>query len=92
MPRLLQALVLGPLLSRPSNKHMRIVALKPNKDLARMNELFEAGRLLPVIDRSGRASTPKCLKRSGSLARAITRARCGHHHGLSVERMSWKAR
>lgn len=49
-PRLLQALVLGPLMSRLYNKHVRIVTLKPNKDLAYMNELFEAGKLAPVID------------------------------------------
>ena len=49
-PRLLQALVLGPLISRLYNKHVRIVTLKPNKDLAYMNELFEAGKLLPVIE------------------------------------------
>ncbi len=48
--RLFQALVLGPLLSRLYNKHVRIVILKPNKDLAYMNELFEAGKLVPVID------------------------------------------
>jgi len=50
IPRLLQALVLGPLISRLFNKHLRIVALKPNKDLALLNELFEAGQLVPVID------------------------------------------
>ena len=48
--RLLQALVLGPLMSRLYNKHVRIVTLKPNKDLAYMNELFEAGKLVPVTD------------------------------------------
>jgi len=50
IPRLLQALVLGPFMSRLYHKHLRIVALKPNKDLNYMNELFEAGKLLPVID------------------------------------------
>jgi NADPH:quinone reductase-like Zn-dependent oxidoreductase len=50
IPRLLQAFVLGPLISRLSNKHIRIVTLKPNKDLAYMNELFEAGNLVPVLD------------------------------------------
>ncbi len=50
--RLLQVWMLGPLISRLANKHIRLVMLKPNKDLAFMNELFEAGKLVPVIDRS----------------------------------------
>ena len=48
--RLLQALLLGPLISMISKKNIRIVLLKPNKDLAYMNQLFEAGKLKPVID------------------------------------------
>ncbi|HSL20324.1 MAG TPA: zinc-binding dehydrogenase [Vicinamibacterales bacterium] len=48
---MLQLLVFSPLLSRLFNKHLRIVFLKPNKDLAYLNELFEAGRVVPVIDR-----------------------------------------
>ena len=47
---LLQALALGPLLSRIRRRHVRIVTLKPNKDLAYMNGLFEAGELTPVLD------------------------------------------
>jgi len=31
-------------------KHIRLVALKTNKDLAYMNELFESGKVKPVID------------------------------------------
>jgi NADPH:quinone reductase-like Zn-dependent oxidoreductase len=50
IPRIVQTLLLGRLMSRLYNKHMRIVGLKPNKDLAYMNELFEAGKLVPVID------------------------------------------
>jgi NADPH:quinone reductase-like Zn-dependent oxidoreductase len=50
IPRVLQALVLGPLISQLYNRRMRIVGLKPNKDLGYMNELFEAGHLAPVID------------------------------------------
>jgi len=50
MVRLLQALFLGPWISMISKKHIRIVALKPNKDLSYMNELFEAGKVKPVID------------------------------------------
>lgn len=48
--RLLQALVLGPLISMINKKHIRIVALKTNKDLLYMNGLFEAGKVKPVID------------------------------------------
>ena len=50
MGRLLQALLLGPWISMIRKKHIRIVALKPNKDLAYMNGLFEAGKVKPVID------------------------------------------
>ena len=50
MARLLQALVVGPWIRLFNKKHIRIVALKLNKDLAYMNELFEAGKVKPVID------------------------------------------
>ena len=49
-PRLSQAFVMGPLTSRVYHKHLRLVGLRPNKDLNYMNELFEAGKLLPVMD------------------------------------------
>jgi NADPH:quinone reductase-like Zn-dependent oxidoreductase len=48
--RLLQAFILGPLISRITKKKIGIVALKPNKDLAYMKALFEAGKMKPVID------------------------------------------
>lgn len=50
MARLLQALVFGWWISMIHKKHIRIVALKLNKDLGYMNELFEAGKIKPVID------------------------------------------
>jgi NADPH:quinone reductase-like Zn-dependent oxidoreductase len=50
MARLFQALFLGPWISMISKKRIRIVGLKQNKDLAYMNELFEAGQVKPVID------------------------------------------
>jgi NADPH:quinone reductase-like Zn-dependent oxidoreductase len=50
MARLFQALLLWPWISMISKKKIHIVVLKPNKDLAYMNELFEAGKVKPVID------------------------------------------
>ena len=50
MIRLFQALLLGPLISKISKKNIRIVPLKQNRDLAYMNELFEAGKITSVID------------------------------------------
>ena len=50
LPRIFLALILGPWISMISKKNIRIVGLKPNKDLAYMNALFEAGKLKPVID------------------------------------------
>jgi len=64
---LLQTLMLGPLISRLSNKHARIVTLKPNKDLAYMNELFEAGKLVPVVGRQYKlADVPEAFRLYGT--------------------------
>ena len=58
---------MGPVISRLSGKRVRIVGLKPNKDLAYMNELFEAGKLVPVIDRSYElADVPDAFRRFGT--------------------------
>ena len=48
--RLFQALFLAPLIKLIHKKHIRIVALKTNKDLNYMNELFETGKVKAVID------------------------------------------
>ena len=48
--RLLQALLLKPLIAITLKKKIIIVMLRPNKDLAYMNELFETGKLKTVID------------------------------------------
>lgn len=50
LPRLLQAVILGPLIALLTNKKIRVVALEPNKDMNRINELFRAGKLECVLD------------------------------------------
>lgn len=47
---LFQLLLLKPWFSSFSAKNFHIVALKPNKNLAYINELFEAGKIKTVID------------------------------------------
>ncbi len=49
---LLQCFLLRPWISRFRKKNMRVVMLKPNKDLGYMEELFESGKMKPVIDGS----------------------------------------
>jgi NADPH:quinone reductase-like Zn-dependent oxidoreductase len=48
--RLLQAFIFSPWISWFTGKKLRVVALKANKDLAYLNKLFEAGKVIPVID------------------------------------------
>jgi NADPH:quinone reductase-like Zn-dependent oxidoreductase len=63
MKRLLHALFLIPLISAICKKKICFVALKPNKDLGYMNELFEAGKVKPVIDSTYPIEeVPKALK------------------------------
>jgi NADPH:quinone reductase-like Zn-dependent oxidoreductase len=50
MSCLLQTFVIGSLYSKLQKKKIKIVALKPNKDLQYINDLYEAGKLKPVID------------------------------------------
>jgi NADPH:quinone reductase-like Zn-dependent oxidoreductase len=50
MARLYQALLLWPWISMIQKKRLGIVVLKPNKDLGYMKELFEAGKVVPIID------------------------------------------
>ncbi len=47
---ILQSMFLGPLISI-TGKKMSILAHRPNKDLNFLKELFEAGTVIPVIDR-----------------------------------------
>jgi NADPH:quinone reductase-like Zn-dependent oxidoreductase len=50
IPRLLQSLVLGPWVSFTQKKSVRVVSLRPNKDLVYINQLYETGKIKPVID------------------------------------------
>jgi NADPH:quinone reductase-like Zn-dependent oxidoreductase len=66
MARLFQALLLGPWISITRNKKICLLSLKPNQGLADMNELFEAGKLVPVIDGPHRLSeVPKAFRHFG---------------------------
>jgi len=79
LPRLLQVAVLGPLISLLYKKHLRVVGLKPNKDLSYMNELFEAGKLVPVIDGQYELA---------DVAAALRRFGTGDHKGKIIVTMA----
>ncbi|MDA3847799.1 MAG: NAD(P)-dependent alcohol dehydrogenase [Vallitaleaceae bacterium] len=75
MSKLLQAFLIGPIISIFSKKKIRIVALISNKHLAYMNDLFEAGKIKPVIDETyNLEAVPQALKYFEA----------GHHKGKVV--------
>ena len=49
--RFFQTMLLGPWISMFGSKKMGTVGAKPNEGLAYVLELFEAGKVVPVIDR-----------------------------------------
>jgi NADPH:quinone reductase-like Zn-dependent oxidoreductase len=75
LPRLAQVALLGPLVSLVRKKRLRVVALKPNKDLGYMTELVEAGKVRPVVD--GRYTL-------GQAAEAMSYFGEGRHKGKLV--------
>ena len=75
MPRILQAGLLGPMLSVIEGKKLGLLAHKPNKDMAFINELFDTGKVKPVIDR--------CYPLS-EVAEALQYFGEGHHKGKVV--------
>jgi NADPH:quinone reductase-like Zn-dependent oxidoreductase len=81
MGRLFQAVFFGPWISMLSKKKIRLVLLKLNKDLAYMNELFEAGKVKPVIDGPYKLS---------EVPEAIRYFRDGNHKGKVVISMESK--
>ncbi|MGB5973448.1 MAG: NAD(P)-dependent alcohol dehydrogenase [Nodosilinea sp.] len=51
--RLFQVMILGPLISKMSDRTVKSLMVKPNStDLATLRELIEAGKIAPLIDRS----------------------------------------
>ncbi len=50
MFRLLQFPIFGWCIRRTTGKTVRLIMLKQNRDLLYLNERFEAGHLIPVID------------------------------------------
>lgn len=64
--RLIQAVAMGPLFSATTGKRIRLVSLKPNKDLGYINGLFESGALKCLIDGSyPLTEVPQALRRFG---------------------------
>jgi len=49
--RILQLVFLGSLISMTGSKKLTLIMHKPNKNLSILNELFESGKVKPVIDR-----------------------------------------
>ena len=50
MKHLLSIVLVGAPIRLMTGKSVRLVALKPNRDLPYLNERFEAGQLMPVLD------------------------------------------
>ena len=50
--RIIQAVALGPLLSRAGSRKIRVVMYKPGRDLPEPVEFMAAGNVTPVIDSS----------------------------------------
>ena len=50
LSRLVQFVIFGGFIRRATTKTFRLIMLKQNQDLPCLNERFEAGRLIPVID------------------------------------------
>ena len=49
--RILQLVFIGSLISMTGSKKLTLIMHKPNKDLNIIKELFESGKIRPVVDR-----------------------------------------
>ncbi len=75
MPRVFQCLVCGWWIARTRRKHIRILALKPNRGLDDMTELVEAGKVVPSIDETYPLR---------DVPQALRRFEAAHHKGKIV--------
>lgn len=50
VPLLFQFVIFGWWIRQTTNKTVRLILLRQNRDLAYLSERFEAGQLMPVID------------------------------------------
>ncbi len=73
--RILQLVTLGSILSMTGSKKLSLIMHKPNKGLSTFNELFESGKVKPVID--------KCFPLS-DIAEAFRYFGKGHFKGKVV--------
>lgn len=63
----LQTMLIGPLLSQMGSMKLGLLMHRPNtEDLVRLNELYEAGEVVPIIERVYPLSeTPAALRHVG---------------------------
>jgi NADPH:quinone reductase-like Zn-dependent oxidoreductase len=65
--RLVQFVLLRPWISMTRKKSIRLLALKLNEGLTEMKQLFEEGRVIPVIDGPWElAKVPEAFRRFGA--------------------------
>jgi NADPH:quinone reductase-like Zn-dependent oxidoreductase len=96
--RIMQAMALGPLLSRAGGRKMRVVMYEPGRDLGDLVAFIAAGKIAPVIDSSYPLAEAREAFRRGPV-RGEDR-----HHGLmpttrrpairrsAIRRRSWRRR
>jgi NADPH:quinone reductase-like Zn-dependent oxidoreductase len=74
MSRILSCLSMAPLIGLVQKKRIRVLALKPNKDVRFLAELFESGKLKPIIE----------LYTLGEIKTAFRRFAAAEHMGKIV--------
>ena len=66
MPRIFLNVLVGSLFSMIGGKKVGVLLHKPNQDMPFLNELFESGKVVPVIDKTYPLSeVPEALRRFG---------------------------